>query len=397
MSKPKASPSLETITLAEKLLFEVFGGIVRLDEGDKLGGSNRTQVYRFNVVEGPGDVPATVIVKQAHSSAHAAYSPDTGTIPAWTFLNEWAGLQFLCQITADAVPFGPKFYVGDRAAGLLVMEDIGQGRRLDHFLLGNDPVAAEKALIEFAALHGRLHALSRGKQSEFKSIREALGPGELADGYYHYDWFAPTLQQTAATAGLTIGRGVERELKLLKGSLLNPGPFLVFTQGDSCPDNCLWTNSSIRLLDFEGGMFSHALKEGVYGRIHFPTCWCVYRMPEHVPLHMEQAYRSELVKGCPEAADDRLFYQAVVEACAFWMLDWYHEFPLAMLLEKDPMIVTSTVRQRFLMRSEILARTTEECGHLEALGETVRAIATKLSEIWTPDEYAMPYYPAFQE
>lgn len=396
MPKPKTHPSVETITTAEKLLSEVFGGTVRLNKGNDLGGSNRTNVYRFSVLEGPSDAPATVIVKQAHSTGDAVYHPDTATIPAWTFFNEWASLQFLSQIAAAEVPFGPKFYVGDRTAGLMIMEDIGQGRSLDHFLLGDDPDTAEKALIEFAASHGQMHALSRGKHTEFASIREALGPDELAEGYYRYDWFAPTLQQTAETAGITIGRGVESELEILKESILNPGPFLAFTQGDSCPDNCLWINTSVRLLDFEGGMFSHALKEGVYGRIHFPTCWCVYRMPEHVPLRMEEAYRAELVKGCPEAADDRLFYHAVVEACAFWMLDWYHEFPLTKLLEKDRMIVTSTVRQRFLMRSEILARTTEEFGHLEAFGETVRAMATKLSEVWMPGEYAMPYYPAFR-
>lgn len=396
MPKPKTSPSLETITVAEKLLSEVFGGTVQLDQGNDLGGSNRSQVYRFSILEGPGEVPASVIVKQAHSTSDAAYKPDSGTIPAWTFLNEWASLQFLSQ-AATEVPFAPRFYAADRTAGLMIMEDIGQGKRLDHFLLGNDPVAAEKALIEFAAFHGQLHALTRGKQREFKSIREALGPVELADGYYHYEWLVPALQQTTETVGLSIGDGVEKELKLLKESLLNPGPFLSFTQGDSCPDNCLWSNSSIRLLDFEGGKFDHALKGGVYGRMHFPTCWCVYRLPEHIPLRMEQAYRAELVKGCPEAADDALFYRAVVEASAFWMLDWYHEFPLAKLLENDPMIVTSTVRQRFLMRSEILARTTGECGHLEALGETVRAIASKLSEIWSPDVYAMPYYPAFQK
>jgi len=396
MPQPKMPPSLETITIAEKLLSEAFGGSVRLNEGDDLGGSNRTEVYRFRVLEGPGDVPATVIVKQAHSTADALYNPDTATIPAWTFFNEWASLQFLSQIAADEMPFGPKFYVGEWAAGLRIMEDIGQGIRLDHFLSGDDPVTAEKALIDFAALHGRMHALSIGKQSELASLREALGPSELADGYYHYEWFAPTLQQTAETAGITIGRGVESELELFKESLLNPGPFLAFTQGDPCPDNGLWINSSIRLWDFEGGMFSHALKEGVYGRTHVPTCWCVYPMPEHIPPRMEEAYRAELVKGCPEAGDDRLFYQAVVEACAFWMLDWYHEFPLATLLEKDRMIVTSTVRQRFLMRSEILARATEEFGHLETFGETVRAIATKLSEVWTPDEDAMTYYPAFR-
>lgn len=390
------SPALETITIAEKLLSETFGGRVRLDEGDDLGGSNRTQVYRFKILEGPAALPATVIVKRAHSTADAVYQPDTATIPAWTFLNEWASLQFLEQIASADVSFGPAFYAGERAAGLLVMEDRGQGSRLDHLLLGDDPATAERALVDFAALHGRMHALSLGKQSEFARIREALGPGDLADGYYHYEWLVPALQQVAEAAGISIGSGVESELARLKASLLNPGPFLAFTQGDSCPDNCLWIDSSIRLLDFEGGKFGPALKEGVYGRIHFPTCWCVYRLPENVPLRMEQAYRAELVKGCPEAADDTLFYRAVVEACAFWLLDWYHAFPLAKLLEKDRMIVTSTARQRFLMRSEILAQTTEEFGHLEAFGETVKAIATKLQEVWPPDEYAMPYYPAFR-
>jgi hypothetical protein len=396
MPRQKTSPSAETINLAEKLLAKEFGGVVQLEDGDDLGGSDRSQVYRFSILDGPADAPASVIVKQAHSTADAVYQPDSGTIPAWTFFNEWASLQFLSQIAASETGFGPKFYAGDRAAGLLIMEDIGQGKRLDHFLLGDDPVAAEQALIEFAALHGRMHALTSGKQHVFTSIREALGPSELDGGYYRYDWFAPALQQTAKTVGLAPGRGVERDLTLLKEAFLNPGPFLTFTQGDSCPDNCLWIDASVRLLDFEGGKFGHALKEGMYGRMHFPTCWCVYRMPEHVPLRMEQAYRAELAKSIPEAADDSLFCRAVVEACAFWMLDWYHEFPLAQLLEKDPLIVTSTVRQRLLLRSAILARTTEECGHLEALGATVKDIATKLSEIWRPEEYAMPYYPAFR-
>ena len=77
MPKPKMPASLETITIAEKLLSEAFGGRVRLNEEDDLGGSNRTQIYRFSVIEGPGDVPATVIVKQAHSTADAIYNPDS--------------------------------------------------------------------------------------------------------------------------------------------------------------------------------------------------------------------------------------------------------------------------------------------------------------------------------
>src|SRR5260370_14766836 len=118
-------------------------------------------------------------------------------------------------------------------------------------------------------------------------------------------------------------------------------------------------------------------------------------MPEHVPLRMEEAYRAELAKGCPEAADDTLFYRAVVEACVFWMLDWYHEFPLPALLEKDRTIVTSTVRQRLLMRSDILAKTAEEFGHIEAIGAIVPAIAAKLRAT-LPEADHMPYYPAFR-
>jgi hypothetical protein len=389
------NPTFETVATTESLLSDAFSSTVQLGEGKDLGGSRRTEVYRFPIRNGGGDLPASVIVKQAHSAPNAVYNPELALEPAWTFFNDWASLQFLSQFVGEALP-APRLYAGDRAAGLIVMEDLGEGQRLDHFLLGNDPFVAEESLVEFAALHGRLHALTRDKRDEFTRIRESLGPVKEATNYYSYEWLAPTLHQTANIAGINAGPGVDAELAALRGTMLHPGPFLTFTQGDSCPDNCLRTGTHMRLIDFEGGMLSHALKEGVYGRMHFPTCWCVYRLPAHVPLRMEEVYRAELVKGCPEAADDTLFYRAVVESCALWMLDWYHEFPLAQLLEKDRMIVTSTVRQRLLLRSEIFSRTTEEFGHLEAFGETVKAIATKLSEVWPPDEYALPYYPAFR-
>jgi hypothetical protein len=385
---------LETIDIAEKLLAEAFAGPVKLGNGDDLGGSNRTKVYRFALLAGPKGAPESVIVKQARTVGDIVYNPDVPEIPAWTLFNEWASLRFLDQII-DGDSISPRFYAGDRATGLIVMADLGTGKRLDHLLLGSDPGTAEDALVEFAAVHGRLHALTTGKQTYFDQIRKSLGPSELGSGYYSYNWLAPTLHKTADVLNIAPAPGVDDELAALTASMQNPDPFLVYTQGDSCPDNCLFVDSTVRLLDFEGGMFSHALKEGVYGRMHFPTCWCVYRMPEHIPLRMEDVYRAELVKGCPQAGDDLQFYHAVVEACAFWMMDWYHEFPLPALLEKDHTIVTSTVRQRLLMRSEILARTTEEFGHLEAIGATVSAIAAKLCALW-PELDTMPYYPAFR-
>lgn len=385
-------PSLETVAIAERLLAQAFGGPVRLGEGRNLGGSDRSAVYRFSVLDGPDDIPASMIVKQVHSTAEAAYAPESADIAAWTFFNEWASLQFLGQI---APGLAPRLYGGDRAAGMIIMEDVGDGKRLDHFLLADDPIAAESALIEYASVHGRLHAFTYGKQDDFYRIRDALGPRKMAGDYYDYAWLAPTLHTTMEALRIAPVPGVEAELAELVAAMLDPGPFLTFMRGDSCPDNCLYTEAGLRLIDFESGKFDHALKEGIYGLIHFPTCWCVYRLPERIPRRMLATYRAELVRGCPAAADDTLFYHAVVAACVFWLLDWYHDVPVSRLMEKDRTLAAASDRQRSLLRSEIVAQLTEEFGHLEAIGVAVRAIAAKMRASW-PETESMPYYPAFR-
>ncbi len=394
MQRPKIPPSQDLVTIAERILTEKFGTTIQLDEGEDLGGGTRSYVYRFNILNRTFDVPKSVIVKQVKTSNEGTYNPDRATIPAWTFFNEWASLQFISEI-ADEPSFGPRFYVGDRAAGLIVMEDLGPRTRLDQLLTGNDPVAAESALIEFATVHGRLHAHAIGKQNEFSHLRESLGPSILEDKHYTYDWLIPTFYETMNLLGVTFASEVERELELLKASMTHPGPLLTFVQQDSCPDNCLFTDSGLKLLDFEGGRFDHALKGGVYGRMRFPTCWCVYQMPEDIPFRMEAAYRVELMKGCSEAADDTLFDHALVEACVYWMIEWYQMDPLSQILEKDQLIIAATGRQRHLMRSDVVAKTTEELGHMEAVGATIRAMAVKMRELW-PEVEETPYYPAFR-
>lgn len=389
----------EMIETAEKVLLEARGGKVRLGAGEDLQGGTRSQVYRFKVLDGPSGMPASVIVKQVKSTEKAPYAPDNATIPAWTLFNEWASLQFLGEI-AEGVSFGPRFYGGNRAAGLIILEDLGRGTRLDELLMGSEPVAAEAALVEYAEVHGRLHAATIGRQDAFSRLRESLGPAVLADGHDTFDWLAPTWYQTIDWLGLALARGIEQELVMLKNVLLQPGPFLTFTQGDSCPDNCLCIDSAsselptLRLLDFEGGRFDHALKEGIYGRMRFPTCWCVYQLPERIPLRMEAAYRAELVKGCPEASDDTLFYRAVVEGCVCWLIEWCKMVPLTMILEKDRHLVAATDRQRYLARFDVVARTTAQFGHMEAIGRMAHAMGEKMRQLW-PDVEEMPFYPAF--
>jgi len=111
---------------------------------------------------------------------------------------------------------------------------------------------------------------------------------------------------------------------------------------------------------------------------------------------MEAAYRSALTEGCPEAADDRTFYRAVVEACAYWTLGMCH-WAMPNVLQEDQEWGIATWRQRVLLRLDILMRTADELGRLEALGLTVRRVAAELRSRWPSDVDAMPPYPAFRE
>jgi hypothetical protein len=383
MNPSKIPPSPELIATAEQLLMEVFEGTVRLGEAEDLTASGRAGVYRLQVLAGPNHAPASVIVKQAR------------TFPPWTFFNDWASLQFLNQVVPAHQSFAPHFYAGDPIQGIYVIEDLGRGQRLDQLLLGNDPAITEAALIAHATLHGRLHALTIGKQASYDAIRRPLGSLAEEEDDATLGWLASTFHRSVEMVGIAPAPGVDRELLALATSIRHPGPFLAFIQGDSCPDNCLYVGSALYLVDFEGGRLAHALLEGCYGRMHFPTCWCVYRLPEHIPPRMEAAYRAELVKGCPVAADDTLFYRALVEACTFWLLDWHRWMPLDRLLKSDRMIIAASDRQRLLTRLDMLVQTSEHFGYLEAVGATMRTLATRLRSLW-PESEEMPLYPAFR-
>src|SRR5262245_552106 len=382
------------ITIVEKLLSERFEGKVRLDAVEDVRSSSRSKVSRYPLIEGPQWAPQSVIIKQAVAVGREVYDPDLPDGPAWRLFNEWAGLQFLTETAGGASPT-PRFYAGDRDHGLIALEDLGVSRRLDQSLLGDDPAYAEASLIAFAATLGRMHALTMGKQAEFERIRGGLGPRKSNTGHDGGDRLSTSLRKMSQLAGVEPALGIDEELRAVTNNLAEPGPFLTYLHHDPCSDNCLINDDGLKLIDFEFGGYGHALQDGIYGRIHFPTCWCVNRLPEHVPLKMEAAYRSELIKGCPEApevADDERFYRAVVEACDACVINSHS----AVTLLTDHRWGISTMRQRALLRFDIFWKLTEEYSHLKSVGATVRTISDKLRAQWPAEADAMPYYPAFR-
>ena len=169
---------------------------------------------------------------------------------------------------------------------------------------------------------------------------------------------------------------------------------------EPCPNNSLRVNSKIMLVDFEFGRFGHALVDNaVYLRMLFPSCLCVNRIPDEIVQKVEEAYRLELMKGCPAVADDTQFYQGIVEACAWWAFQMLARH-LSDMLEQDRlmkwnMATMATERQCLLTRFDILVKATEEFGYLPAVGATACEVVATLSRLWS-EVGEMAYYPAFR-
>lgn len=392
---------IEKIAASEKVLSKAFGGSIRLEVDRPAGkGSNRAHIVRCKVLDGPPGAPESVIVKYVQLQKGETYAPDEpGTrekiTPAARLFNEWASLQFLTEIS-DGVPPAPRFYGGDRATGLMVMEDMGVGTSLVQPLLGKDPVAAKEALNAYFTALGRLNALTVGKETLYDRIRDQLGPPiRRPSNEVERERLLKIFNDACTVIGVEPCWGYDSEMQRVARYVSDPGPFLALSQTDTCPDNCLRMGSEMRLLDFEFGVFQHALNDGSRARSNFPTCWCVYRLPEQVIQQVETVYRAELVKRCPEAADDTRFYHAITEACIYWTIESLGMF-MPRILEQDERWGTSMVRQRLLVRLDTIVRTTAEYEYLEALGATTHRMVAKLRTLWPPEADQMPYYPAFQ-
>jgi aminoglycoside phosphotransferase (APT) family kinase protein len=240
-----------------------------------------------------------------------------------------------------------------------------------------------------------MHAATAGREAEYDRVREALGPRGVGDDFHQYGWLAPALQAILEPLGVAAPPGAAAELAELAAELRSPGPFRVFTHGDPCPDNVRWRDGRPVIIDFDWSGYGHAMAEAVYGRIHFPTCWCVNRLPADLPDAMERAYRAALLPGCPAAGDDRAFEQLIAAGCVYWALAMGRLTPFAKALAEDRTWGIATVRQRFLLRAEVASQVAAERGHMEALGAALGAAAAEMRRRW-PEADSLVLYPAFR-
>lgn len=391
----------EVLRAAEEGLSEPFGGPVRLSDPQPLSGSNRSRVLRCRLLEGPSTAPDTVIIKRAGGAEtdEDGYNPEESPpmSPSWRLFNDWAGTQFLSSLPGD-LTLAPRFYCGSRARGFIVIEDLGDGESLVDILRAGSAARAEGALLALAVTLGRMHAASAGRFEAFAALRTALGPAHLADRSYLSTDLREKLERVRdACDAIDFPRpsAMNEEVEAIVASIERADGFLVYTHGDPCPGNDRCSHGHLRLFDFEFGLFRHALLDGVYWRVPFPTCWAANRVPPRLVRRLDELYREELANGCAAARDDERYGRAVVEACAYWTLrttGWH----LPDALKEDDRWGIASLRQRVLTRLRSLADASAELNYLPVTAETCRQLAHRLQALW-PEVEEMPLFPAFRE
>jgi hypothetical protein len=129
------------------------------------------------VLDGPSAAPPSVILKQVNLDSGQMFKVDSLDQLAQAFLNEYASLTFLTRLADEGhQPIAPRLYGTDSTAGLLVMEDLGQGESLVEPLLGDDHAAADAALDAYFRTLGQLGALTHPRSAGYWEIRDQLGP-----------------------------------------------------------------------------------------------------------------------------------------------------------------------------------------------------------------------------
>jgi hypothetical protein len=292
---------------------------------------------------------------------------------------------------------GPRFFGGDKQAGFIVLEDLGEHRSLVQPLLAGDRPAATRALLAFVRRLGRMHAAAFGREEEFNAILRAIDPAvHTQDTLQRDPQLDATIEQISgqfADVDMKVTNTAHREIRAVYDAVYGPGPFRTFIHTDPCPDNVFYDGDSLRLIDFEGSRFGHALHDGLYCRVPFPSCWCANRVPPDTVAQVEQVYRAELAAACPAALDDGLFYAGVADVTAFWAcecLRWLNR-----TLKEDNEWGIAGVRSRILSRLASFIEAAGACERLPALQATCEQLLASLARRW-PDAQPLPVYPAFR-
>lgn len=236
---------------------------------------------------------------------------------------EQAALEFLAEI---GFPHAPRLIAADRAAGMLALEDLSPCTPLADLLRRQGAAASAAVLLAFARTMGELGAATAGRSAAYDAIRGRYGPVDPQAGRERgLGPLWPDAWRRLAELGLPMTSPVERDLAGAVETLLHPGAFLAFSNGDPEANNFLVGGDGGRLIDFEFAAYRHAMTSAVCMHVPGPA-WITVEGPFCADL--EHAYRRALAAGIVEAEDDRLFGFGMAGACLAMACDRLGRFAI---------------------------------------------------------------------
>jgi Ser/Thr protein kinase RdoA (MazF antagonist) len=296
---------------------------------------------------------------------------------------ELAALEYLNAMPA---PVAPRLLGADGEAGILLLEDLGEGASLADSLLAGGRSRVQADLIAYAQALGSLHAWSVGRGGELDGLLVRHAPGQPAVT----GWLDAIQRGTApfvaaaAALGVAVG-GVADEIGQLRVMLSEAG-YRGLVHGDACPDNVQIVDGACRIFDFETSGWGPVAFDAAYLLAPFPSCWCFASLPAEIAGPAVAAYRARLAAGGIRLGPD---WEELTTAALAGLLIARGRM-LAEALEQDHEWGTTTMRPRFL--AWLRSFTGRAGGALPRLQHTASAMQERLAERWPG--LRIPDYPA---
>ena len=377
----------EIIAEAALALSSASGSVVKIDEMQPISDDRRRNfVGRARAIDESGRI-RSILVKATGS---ASYDPAAeNALETSGLVREWVATAYIAA-RAPGRGHGSALLAGSVSRGLLIFEDLGANlASLVDPLHKGTADEAERALTLYATALGRLHVDTADCQpSHHETFQSVFGPGRPR---------RPSGWRVEKEADFVVGRlggaAPASELELLSERLSHPGPWQCLVHGDPCPDNALIVDGSIRLIDYEHARPSHALLDGIYWQIGFPTCWCAGRLPPDVASRIADVYRAEIAKAMPSARDDAVYRAELAYVAAIWLfscLSWLLEGAL----KEDSTMGTWSIRGRLLWYLQAVIEMTACADVLPGINAAADGWLSELQRRW-PDSSPLGLYPAF--
>jgi hypothetical protein len=377
----------EVILRAAAALSQASARAIRLEQVQPVSKpARRNLIVRCVAVDQDGKA-RPMIVKATRSRD---YDPTAdNALQASGLVREWVATALVSARGAGR-DHGSALLAGDVGAGVLVFEDLGAGlASLVDPLLRGTAEDAERALGSYATALARLHGDTVGCCDAHHATYESIfGTGRA---HRPLGW---RVEAEAKVVADRIGHlPPASELELLSARLGDPGPWLSLVHGDPCPDNALLVDGRIRLIDYEWARPSHALLDGLYWRMGFPTCWCAGRTPADVAARVDAIYRAELARKMPLALDDAAYQTEAAYMSAVWLFTCLSS-RLGDALAADESWGIWSIRGRLLWYLEAVIAASEAAHVLPGINRAARAWLADLHDRW-PDVQPLGLYPAF--